>query len=300
MNNSDPITDKGVPNRPEIFAIVTSGGAATHWLHKQFQFLSDEIQCFHGADEHLKQDASRSQEVEKKIIRRQFDLSVKERKVIGSIHTLWSHWAREACLSGGGRIAVVFRDPIDRALSLTRVHLSNEKYGPGVVSRLRNSPQAKSVLKVMDQVYESNNKKQNNPTVLTTQFELTLRLLLVFSYDLSNLDRFSAEEQFRYEDYVRDDDELRKLMRHVLPQKFHDAVSRVSTDTISPQSTRSSNRPSLELVREVNDGQDFLGDAYRLISENLRHQFGWNLQQQYSRVGYDPEATLNNLIARSN
>jgi hypothetical protein len=290
-----------VADQPEIFFVASSGGAATKWLSNILSSVSEDVLCYHGADIRALSETplkSGTDEDQKRIVKFQLDLAKRKNKVIGTVHAVYDDAARALCLDAGGRSAALIRDPFDRAISLSRTVIMANDGEHAMFTRSSDSPMAQTVYSIIGNLYQTHGLTTQDNRILASQFDYLLRLISIMANDIKNMNGFTREEIFRFEDYTTSDDVVRTLARLVLPERFHASAEKINPSDHAIQHNRAALISSSTVVAKLNQDFDFVTGSYEVVSGHLKERLGLDIEGLYLGYDYDLRASIDRVLSR--
>ena len=163
----------------ETFYIASSGACATASLSELAGSISPEILCFHGNELHADQSNVRTPDGEQGIVLRQIDIAKQNQCPVGSVHSIWTGWARNFIHKRGGRTAVLFRDPLQKTFSLFRLNFADAMSGKLIPRRYYNSEQGETIISILNHIHPSLKSTEEDKVAFNLRYNFLSVLLSV-------------------------------------------------------------------------------------------------------------------------
>lgn len=105
-----------------IFTIASVGGSGTRSLYLALNAM-DGVFCTHGSDFSEAEERFGTLPSDVSIVAKLSRINREHGVIAGNVHGYYGPDGREETIRSGGRAAALFRDPIERAISLTRLKI---------------------------------------------------------------------------------------------------------------------------------------------------------------------------------
>lgn len=264
----------------EIFFIASPGGCATKSLASLFNQVAPEIKCFHGNELPLAPELGRTSQGELNILERQLNYSIANNKITGSVHSVYTSSARKWCLDHGGKSAVLFRNPVKRAMSILRME---DK--PNLIRNI-DTKEGGDALSILIEVYKLNDYFSGDEKIDGERFNFIILFLASIKYDRLNMKGFPKQEWFKFEDYTKNTGKLQSLFETVLPEHLRSSLGNLDMAKSQRYHYRSEKVSDDDIYSILNKDINFLGSLIQIV-EILLMKINFNIRYIYDILEYD-------------
>jgi hypothetical protein len=272
-----------LPTRPQIFFIASPGGCATLSLARAIDQVSPQVKCFHGDELYGTTGGGKSGVSEIELIEKTWSIAKSEQRVVGSVHSIAGHWARQRCLALNGSAAAIFRHPIKRTLSIlrhydyTRTLIHDSTRGAG-----------QTAIKCLKNIYRHENfqiRKQDTHKY-TAQFNFLAVFIRGAVFDGFNWIHFKNNEKFKFEAFTTSNTNFFELVKAVLPEQFHDPDTLRAVWPLPRLHNRSTLIRDEDIVAVLNSDFDFTTLVQHMVFEKLEIEDIGSIADIYENMGY--------------